>query len=253
VTPGKTYTISCFMKSSRKYAIAKLSIKAYDAAKTNLGAKHQCRMSNTSEGIWQETGFLYTVTEGQAYLAVSMTRIEGSDDTGDVWVDDFYIGENIGFKQPPTPKGAYNGATVQIDALGNYKILENGVWKDFFPFGVYADPSKDLTYYKNHGFNTVLVLPEYRLQRVKEAGLKAMCDFSRFIDPQWAQSGDIDQLASFVRSIKADPDNQVIFTWYYDNEFYTKSSLAKQLTDIIKINDVNSSGIRNRPIIPLPC
>ena len=77
---------------------------------------------------------------------------------GHVWVDDLYLGEGIGFEQPPARKAVFEGDRVRVDGLGNMEVRRGGDWKDFFPFMIYPKnqgEAADYQRYADCGFNTV--------------------------------------------------------------------------------------------------
>lgn len=68
---------------------------------------------------------------------IEKTQCLGAD--SDVFVSEPYFGEGVGFSDTPPEKEAFNGGKTRIDALGNYQILKDGVFKDFFPICVYSN------------------------------------------------------------------------------------------------------------------
>ncbi len=97
---------------------------------------------------------LFTPQPGETQVRLLINRLHGAGKNRVVWLDEIYVGEGIGFAQPPAPKTAFHGSRVRVDAWGNLDIWHDNAWQPFFPLCIYADqrrPSWKL--YSKQGFN----------------------------------------------------------------------------------------------------
>ena len=163
---GKHYTLGAYMKaigSDRgQNVIFKIS-----------GAGHMTEMNwNISKANqWEEivvpyradmTGdyhisiftYKYALTTDHKYARSDGSNLERN---ATMFFDDFYVyeSEDIAPNEPYTPKVPFESSNIKIDALGNWQIKEDGVWKDFFPKFTYQDYNKISTsakMYSSYGF-----------------------------------------------------------------------------------------------------
>ncbi len=86
-----------------------------------------------------------------------MLRRDAPRPDSDIWLDDFYLGEGLGFEAPPACKTPFEGSLTRVDSLGNIEINISGVWIPFFPVAVYgASQRADSSIYSEQGFNCLI-------------------------------------------------------------------------------------------------
>jgi hypothetical protein len=219
------------------------------------------RQLTNQAGAWQETAILYRAGAGDAYVRLKVVRVDSARNDGHIWLDDIYVGEGIGFEQPPAEKKAFDGAMVRIDELGNFEVLQQGGWKAFFPFCIYQDVSKP-TYqiYSDQGFNCVMFnqLSTSIAQKAKDAvsphnpdGMMAMGGISYWTQPGYGGFGNIESLMQKMQVLVNSPQISNILAYYWDNEAYDQYDFPKLVTDTIKVYDVDQDGQRLHPIYML--
>ncbi len=259
VTPGKTYTLSFYMLSDifpppGPYPHVAYYISSHGFVRNSFGSDQ----SVTALNSWQECVYLFRPQPGDAYVKIIVPlNFQPIGYSGSVWLDNFYLGEGVGFEQAPTAKTAFNGTKTKIDALGNVQIYKNGVWIPFFPIGVYGDGDRpDWTIYSTQGFNTSMVAGYYvTIQKARDAvsdfnpdGMMSALEFDQFIP-----TGDVTSLTTRINEIK-NPANGVLdyLLWYYwDNEYYSAWDNPQALTNTIKELDVDANGYRMHPVYAL--
>jgi hypothetical protein len=258
VTPGQSYTLAAYLKSSVWPTLAYSLIAVYDAQgkfKANVRGSYQ---ATSSANLWQETVSFYTAQPGDGFIKLVYGRQNGPRNDGDIWVDDLYVGEGRGFEQPPSAKEAFDGAMVRIDSLGNYEVLRNGSWQPFFPFAIYQDISKtSYQDYSNQGFNCV-VFNQFGtdiIQRAQDAkssfnpdGMMSMIELSQYILPTMNQYNNLADLKTRLQALVKSPQISGVLDYYFDHEAYTQYDVPKAVTDLVKQYDVSASGQRLHPI-----
>jgi hypothetical protein len=258
VTPGTSYTLAAYLKSSVWPTLAYNLIAVYDTLgqfKANVRGSYQ---TTSAANVWQETAAFYTAQPGDGFIKIVYGRQDGPRNDGDLWVDDLYVGEGRGFEQTPSTKDAFNGAMVRIDSLGNYEVLRNGSWQPYFPFAIYQDVSKkSYQDYSNQGFNCV-VFNQFGtdvIQRAKDAksafnpdGMMSMVELSQYILPTMSRYNNLADLKVKLQALVKSPQINGVLDYYFDNEAYTQYDVPKAVTDLIKQYDVNASGQRLHPI-----
>jgi hypothetical protein len=261
VTPGTTYTLSGFLKTSLFSEMGFVQVAVYDANhafKYNVQGSYQ---ATTQANAWQEVGMVYTAQGGDAYVRLDFGRLpagEGPIDTGGMWIDDVYFGQGVGFQDPPSAKTAFTGSMVQVDASGNFQVLQNNAWQAFFPFTVYRSSVNTLQTYSNQGFNTLInSLSVDLLSQGAQAvsgynphGLMSWMDISPYIDPRSNLYDNLSDLTANLVAVEASPYLDHVLGFYWDNEQYGGNySVAQAVTNLVKQYDVDpNTGQRLHPI-----
>jgi hypothetical protein len=258
VTPGKVYTLSCYMRSnSYPSPLLRMSVKYYDANKNYIRPSYGSRQGNSKAGEWEEAIFLFRPTDGNtAYVEISFILMDIPENySGTIWIDDIYLGEKIGFNESPALKKPFNGTRTRVDELGNVEILQDGVWETFFPISIYGGWDRsDWSFYSVAGFNTFAWAPDKAtVQRAKDAGLMCNFDLSAYIvlrnDSRY---NNLPLLESKIQAIKdAGLMNNILF-FYCDNEIsYREWDSAVNVTNKVRELDRDASGNLMHPIYSL--
>jgi hypothetical protein len=264
VTAGKTYTYAAYMRTSKWPALAYMQIAVYDSAnrfKYNWQGSYQ---ATTTHDAWQETVILFSPGDGDARIRLTYGRLPQSKSPrsdGQMWVDDFYFGEGVGFEQPPTAKKPFAGSKVRIDALGNFEILREGKWQPFFPFAIYRHARRpDFQVYSDKGFNCIFAnnFSLDILQRAKNAvskfnpdGMFSGIDIEQYLDKRQPEFKDLTGLRKNLSRLLESPLLDQVLAFYWDNEQYDQFDLPREACKAIQEADVDQQGRRRHPVFML--
>jgi len=219
------------------------------------------RYSNTGPDKWEEAVGILTPDLDVHSITVQMGRLEGAG-SGDIWADDVYFGEGVGFEQPPAAKRAFNGANVRVDPLGNFEVLRSSGCHLFFPLCIFADQNRaDWSIYSKQGFNCDMWGGQAAnlVQRAKNAvssfnpdGMMSGFQIAQYISLYgWVYNNPAD-LANTINGLKSSSLINNILMYYWDNEEAWRGwDVPKTITDTVKRVDVNASGQRMHPIYVL--
>lgn len=165
----KPYTISFFIKSQVEPAYVEATLHTYNSANVRLSPDssngnalnvYSTSIGAASEtGEWEEVTLVVTITDRNvAKVQVAIGYMASGPQRPNVFVDDVYFGRGISFaNEPSDERDTFSSDRVEIDVLGNWRVKENGEWKDFFPFGLYPDLARtDYDSLSAAGFNLVL-------------------------------------------------------------------------------------------------
>ena len=266
VVPGTLYTFGGYMRADLFPQKMAPEIDVYDENGTYLYAASQ-PYSFAAANDWEEFAFFYEAKPDEAFVAVYVYTDSSitPNPSGNVWVDELYFGEGIGFDQPPTPKKAFVGGTTRVDALGNFEILQNGEWQPFFPFSVWSLNLPNWPEMSAQGFNTAIDTNDIYPGRVnnfvaaKNAastfnpnGMMLIGEISAYIMPEYYNAGfTLSALQTAVDQVLADPDVGRMISWLWDNEMYTQWSVPVAVTNLVKQEEIDVTGQRQRPIMML--
>ena len=265
VTPGETYTMSAYAKSSAATGwpspIIRMTYNYRSATGLHLGDHTVAtRWGNSKPDEWEEMNAFIQVPDEingtpveRLELKFFMTDQVGGIDR-EVWIDDVYVGLGRGFDQAPTPKTAFNGSQTRVDELGNMEVMRNGAWEDFFPLSMYGDPSRpDWSDYSNQGFNMEMrALSTTNVQKAKAAGMLSGFDVSRYMIDGHFYYNDQTDLANRFNAMKAQGLMNDISLIYWDNENANEQwDVPSTIVDLIKGHDVDANGDRMHPIYSL--
>lgn len=191
--------------------------------------------------VWSEAVGFFVPPPGVAYIRLKVGIVAQPVDLahpwGSIWLDDFYVGEGIGFEGPPEPKTSFKGKRVRVDALGNMRLREQGGWKPFFPILIYPKnrgTREDYRRYAEYGFNTVnqvncpvrrdspkrSVMAAEATSQFQPNGLLFSFSLDRTLDPEGPLYGDLDDITSHIDELSDDGmlDRVVMYNW--DNEHF---------------------------------
>jgi concanavalin A-like lectin/glucanase superfamily protein len=266
-TAGTTYTLSFYMRSdAMPPAIPKVYVNFYSSKSWGALVRSipSVGQSVTAAGEWQECVIHFRLLPGENHIVIH--SFLGADSQPltyaprTAWIDDFYLGEGIGYEQPPAAKTPFNGAQTKIDALGNVEILKAGTWTPFFPIGIYTDGYRaDWSLYSNQGFNlNMWANSSADIQKAKEATSALNPDgmMSGFqIVPYLAYGGsrynDLTTLTSKINEIRNNGLMDSLLWYYWDNEAYSDWDVPLAVTNKIKELDVDTYDNRLHPIYAL--
>ena len=97
-----------------------------------------------------------------ASARLAVVRRNPAENGGRIWLDHFYFGEGIGYRDAPTMRVAFDGGDVRVDDLGNFEIYRSGPWQAFFPSAMFAGNARALQFYSDMG-------PRHRLTPARPA------------------------------------------------------------------------------------
>jgi hypothetical protein len=264
VTSGKTYTFAASLESGVAPAMADMYIGVYNASKTfkyNYAGSYQ---ATTAANTWQPTDILYTAQPGDAYIRLKYMRLpagRGPTGAGSLRVTALRLTQGVNLAPDPSPKQAFNGSMVRVDAQGNWSVLRNNTWQPFFVFGIYNEsPVNTPQTYSDQGFNTLFsnAFSLDLLQQAKDAvsrfnpdGMMSMIDISAFIDPRSSKYDNLTLLRQDLTALEHSPLISQVLGFYWDNEQYDNYNVARAVTDLVRQYDVNAAGQRQHPIYML--
>jgi Concanavalin A-like lectin/glucanases superfamily len=263
VTPGKTYTTAFYMRSDIfPPAIPNFFVGYFDSNQNYIRNSSGSFQSVTSSASWQECVFIFRPQPGTAYVRIkSYFMFQPIGYSSTIWVDNFYLGEGIGFEQAPTAKTPFIGSHVKVDALGNMEVLKSGVWTPFFPLAICGDWNRsDWTIYSAQGFNTEMrAMDVSALQRAQDAVSSfnpdgMMCGFglSTYISPGSSNYNDLTLLETKINAIKTAGMIEQLLLYYWDNEnCYDEWQVPLAVANKIKELDVDVNLDRMNPIYAL--
>jgi hypothetical protein len=122
------YTFSLYLRTINGPTYAGAQIALYDVSRRFLRNLTTGRLGCSRDGHWEEAALSFTAPQGTAFVQLQAYKTENTRPGGQVWVDDFYLGEGIGLAQPPTIKRAFRGGQVRVDALGNFEVRNGNRW-----------------------------------------------------------------------------------------------------------------------------
>jgi len=262
VESGKTYTYSLYLKEE---GLLPGTIRIFIKIFSSSGAYIR-NASGTNQGIvekntWYESSVIVSPKQGEAFVQVLATRLAGeSPGVNNTWVDDFYVGEGIGFEQPPTPKKEFSGSKVRVDALGNMEVFKNNSWKPFFPMCMFADNGRpNWTIYSEQGFNCNMwaagVGPILKAKNATSSfnpdGMMSAFEVAPYTTPLGWGYNRLDWMLTALREINDAGLSDDILMYYWDNEnAYDQWDVPKNVFEIIKEEDT-VNGERMHPIYAL--
>lgn len=245
------YTVSWHMKTQHEPVYLSVCLHMYDAYNNRTFSYSTGRVATSTTGQWQEATVVVHVTDPTIVkVKVVIEEVSSAAYTSDFFIDDAYLGKDISFVESPVAaRQAFNGGKVTVDELGNWRVLENGQWKDFFPFGLY--PNGGRTNYQvlsDQGFNFLFSLQwRFQLERAKAAvsatynpnGMRAGLRLGKYAipnDPYWT----LTYLASVIQDLNGGtPDlGETLLCYDWDNENnWTTWSNWFDMVNTVRAND----------------
>lgn len=250
----KPYTVSFYVHSTALPAYVSVVLHFYSSTGVLLEytAKKLAVAATTtvtSTQDWQEASAQFTITNHDAAkIQILFDAVYTGPTRPDIYVDDVYFGEGISFAESaPSSRPIFNGVTVKVDALGNWQTHDTatGTWKDFFPFGLYPDLTRDnYVSLANQGFNLVMS-QQYtsQIQKAKDVGIRAGLRLAKYAvpgDPYWT----LTRLGDTIGAISAagQSDTLLMYDWDNENNWMTWNHW-QDMVDTIRTGDTDQDGV----------
>ncbi len=237
VQPGKSYTLSFWMKSETMQPSLEVYGVFWDKNQNELENSRGSQIANSVVNKWEQGFIRINIPDNSEikYFSIKVFMAHQGIN-GKIWVDDFAFQE--GNQLPPrSPKKAFNGTVTKVDQLGNMQVFENGSWKDFFPFAlVDVDGNRDLSVYANQGFN--MKLNAWSAADVKNAYAKGLYTALNITLSMIYDNQNISDLENRLQGILNDPDAAGKLLFYYvDNEFFNRLPRVVNTVNAIRAKD----------------
>jgi hypothetical protein len=139
VTPGKTYTFAAYIRTGAwppGNVDMAFSVATAGGGFVRYGGESGAS-GNSGPNKWEEIVLTITPDATTTFITLIIGRIYADSGVSDMWLDEVYFGEGIGFEQPPSAKLPFLGADVQVDALGNVSVKKAGQFQPFFPLCIW--------------------------------------------------------------------------------------------------------------------
>ena len=262
VEPGKTYTLSAYVKTAGWPNFISPFVGRYGQSMplTAIENTDEVRFGTSQDGVWEEIVVTYTAEPGDGFAQAKFVKRANTQDFGKVWIDDIYFGEGIGLERPPSTKTPFAGGSVRVDGEGNFEVRRDDGWQPFFPLCVYSDNRRPKSVYSDQGFNCDIRLGDVGQFRAAAAavsdfnpdGLMGGFDFSNYLDSNMDVFRDVGTLTDRLTEIMASDavDNLLLFHWDNENDF-ERWQLIGEVIDRVKAIDMATDGARQRPVYAL--
>jgi hypothetical protein len=260
IKAGMKYTYGFYIKTANGPTHAGCQISIHGRDRKFIRNIAGGRVSTTQDGQWQECALPVFVPEKVAFVRVQVFKTENTKAAGQVWADDFYLGEGIGLEQPPSPKRSFHGEHVRVDTLGNFEVKKDGAWTPFFPLCMYSDNYRDWSVYSKQGWNVIIWTgAASQIKQAKEAvsgfnpnGMMAGFSISQYTFPSGWAYNNLKDLRTKLREIFDQGLGDNLLLYYWDNEVnHDQWQVPADVISTIKSVDVDSSGKRLHPIYAL--
>jgi hypothetical protein len=263
VQPGRTYTFSIYMEAEQQPALAYCMAIILNKSRKELRRVAGDYYGPSRASGWEEMAYLYSARPGEALAQVECGRYEhpyNPNPASPIWLDDAYFGEGVSLEQPASPKRPFAGAAVRVDGLGNFEVNRGGVWKPFFPFGIYQLPTEDYSKYSAQGFNcvmfnqfgtTILENAAKAVSGFNPNGMMSMLEIVPYVEPGSRSYNDRAGLSRAIGEVLRSRYAANVLAYYWDNEQWSEYAVPAGITDEIKAADRRKDGRRQHPILLL--
>lgn len=254
------YTFALYMRTINGPTYAGAQVALYDRDRRFLRNLTTGRLGTTRDGAWEEAALSFTVPKGTAYVRLQAYKTENTRPGGQVWVDDFYLGEGLGLEQPPALKHGFRGGEVRVDALGNFEIRKGTRWIPFFPLCIYSDNARDPSVYSRQGWNTVIWTGDAeQVRKAREAvsvlnpeGMMAGFSLAQYTFPNGWAYNDLKDLATKLREIRERKLADNLLLYYWDNEMnHGQWDVPAAVIRTVRTVDADAVGRPQRPVYAL--
>jgi Concanavalin A-like lectin/glucanases superfamily/Carbohydrate binding domain len=267
VTAGKTYIFSAYIKvTTWPPPLVDLGVGLYNAAGTNVVNDESGMAGNSTPNTWEELSMVVTPTAG--VTSVTFVFYRGYADSGgapnNMWVDEVYFGEGVGFASPPTPKIPFDGANIKADALGNITVLRGSTFQPFFPLCMYSDGRRanyGYPLYSAQGFNCDMwgnyqTLPNgaAATSSFNPNGLMVSMQMVQYTNslPGGAYDADGSRLRAQIQALKDSGYFASHFLFYYWDNENVWDHWNEHMTTIANTQDADKvGGVRTHPLYML--
>jgi hypothetical protein len=177
-----------------------------------------------------------------------------------LWIDNIYVGEGIGFEQPPSAKKPFDPAfdpddpdnRSRVDALGNVEICDkSNNCTPFFPLGIYSDnyrfsAEKSWNTYAQQGFNTIMWAGSAEsVRNAKNAGMRAYFDVSGIIG-YTLNHNNVGALHDNLKGVIDAGLIDNVLGYYWDNEHHYEWNVPLAVAGVIRQLDPNHPIFANQ-------
>ncbi len=245
VEAGKSYTLALKTKTNTWPPPSIEVFGAYKDEKQN-GLYNSLGTScvNSQADIWEESFVEIKVPDDSAikYFSIRIFLDPKVNIDGAIWIDDIRFSEDI-LLPKATVKKTFDGTLTRIDKFGNFEVSEDGIWKPFFPIGIYTDNKKvDWTQYANQGFNiNMWASSDSDVQKAANAGLYSAMQLSQYLIPNSFIDGDenqkLEHLEQTLENILKSSNAKNMLFYYIDNEFYDLDNFLVDVNDKVRLLD----------------
>lgn len=260
VRPGVRYTFSFYIRTTNGPTYAGAQVGLHDRERRFLRNLTSTRLGTSRDGAWEECALSFTVPEGTAFVQLQTYKTENTRPGGEVWADDFYLGEGLGLEQPPATKRGFQGGDVRVDALGNFEVRNADRWVPFFPLCIYSDNARDDSVYSRQGWNTVIWAGDAaQVRQAREAvsafnpdGMRAGFSLAQYTFPSaWAYN-NLKDLATKLGEIRAQKLADNLLFYYWDNENnHDQWEVPAAVIRTLRSIDADAAGKPLRPVYAL--
>ena len=260
VRAGVRYTFSFYIRTTNGPAYAGAQVGLHDGERRFLRNLTSARLGTSRDGAWEEAALSFTVPEGTAYVQLQAYKTENTRPGGQVWADDFYLGEGLGLEQPPAPKRGFQGGHVRVDALGNFEIRKGDRWAPVFPLCIYADNHRDWSVYSRQGWNTVIWTGSAaQVRQAREAvsafnpgGMLAGFQLAQYTFPGGSAYNDLKDLTAKLGEIRDQKVADNLLLYYWDNENnHDQWEVPAAVIRTLRRVDADAAGKPQRPVYVL--
>jgi hypothetical protein len=256
VTPGLLYTFSAYIRSAGSpggnVTLFPTAVTANgDIVRQLDGSAH----ANSKPGVWEEATITFVPDASTTLVRLDAFRFLAQASKDDMWVDDLVLSPGFVLREQPSPKDAFNGSRVRIDALGNFEVFKDQKWQPFFPLCIAADRRRTTFLpLAKQGFNCDAwgghVLAEAR--KARDAGMFIGVQIAQFTNTGGYAYGRTDVLKSAISDLRADGLADSILWYYWDNENSSgESETPRQIIETIRSLDRDDAGQLMHPIFVL--
>jgi hypothetical protein len=141
------YTFSFYMRTEAFPSYVGYNLRLWDKDFRGIANSDFGFAGTTGTGEWQEVVVPVTLDASfSPNIQVRLFhRVNADGGKGSIWVDDFYFGKGTPtFEQPPPEERVpFEGSRTRIDELGNFEVLQSGVWEPFFPWAMHTNTTRD--------------------------------------------------------------------------------------------------------------
>ncbi len=259
VRPNQRYTYGFHFKGTDGPTAVGGQIALFDAKRRYLRNLIAAWGGSSGDGVWEEFTLPFVAPADAAFVRAQVYKGPNTSPGGMVWADDFYIGEGLSLLDAPSPKRAFEGGQVRVDALGNFEIRRGEQWQPFFPLSIYSDNYRDWSVYSQQGWNTVIWAGSAdQVQQAKAAvsdfnpdGMLAGFQISQYTFPGRLYN-NVNHLQQQLSEIDERALNENLLLYYWDNENnHDQWSVPTKIINTVKSHEIKTHGTRQRPVYAL--
>lgn len=260
VQAGEQYTFSFFIRTTNGPTYAGAQVGLFTSNRDFIRNLIAGRLGTSRDGIWEEVALTLTVPAGTSFVQLQTYKTENTRGDGEVFVDDFYLGQGRSLEQPTAIKRPFSGEDVRVDSLGNFEIRIEDRWEPFFPLCIYSDNRRDCSVYSRQGWNTVIwtgsadqvAQAHSAVSDFNPQGMFAGFQLAQYTFPSGWVYNDLNDLSTKLREIRnRNLANRLLF-YYWDNENnHDQWDVPASVIRTVREADADASGRPRRPVYVL--